>query len=63
MQAFPYPGQDLPPFPGACLTQQRRARVPGAVAALEEPAADENALVVGVEGEPAAIVEMIVQRL
>jgi gluconokinase len=32
-------------------------------AALEKPSPDENALVVGVEGEPAAIVDEIVQRL
>ena len=32
-------------------------------AALEEPAADENALVVAIEGGPAAIVEAILQRL
>jgi carbohydrate kinase (thermoresistant glucokinase family) len=32
-------------------------------AALEEPAVDENALVVAIEGDPAAIVEAILQRL
>jgi gluconokinase len=32
-------------------------------AALEEPSPDENALVVSVEGEPAAIVDEIVRRL